>query len=294
MTNEKINVTNSIKETREIIKKWKNSGLKVGFVPTMGYLHDGHESLIIRSAEENDKTVVSIFVNPTQFAPSEDFNSYPRNFDADKLICQNAGADLIFAPTAKEMYPEGSCTFVDMDKTSKGLCGKSRPTHFRGVSTVVNKLFNITTPNRAYFGQKDAQQLAVIKKMTTDLCIDVEIIGCPIVREADGLAKSSRNVYLSSEERKAALVLSKALNEGRLLIKSGECDKLKLLNEMEIIVNAEPLAKIDYIEIVDADSIEPINDLTHYKGNILIAIAVFIGKTRLIDNFIYNMEETAL
>jgi len=272
-----------INETRILIKKWKKNGYSVGFIPTMGYLHEGHISLVKQSVKENDKTVVSIFVNPTQFAPTEDFSSYPRNFIADSLMCEDAGADLIFNPTPEEMYPNNSCTFVDMDKLTKELCGKSRPTHFRGVCTIVNKLFNIIMPDRVYFGQKDAQQLAVIKRMVKDLDMDIEIIGCPIVREPDGLAKSSRNSYLSIEERKAALVVSRAIFEGERLVKSGERDVVKLINTMRGIIESEPMARIDYIEITDAELIEKI---TVMRGNILTAVAVFVGKTRLIDNFI--------
>jgi len=280
-------IINSIHSTRDLVKKWKKEGQSIGFVPTMGYLHDGHISLIERSVKENDKTIVSIFVNPTQFSPTEDFNSYPRDFDADRKLCEKAGADLIFVPTSEEMYPAQSATFIDMDKVSKELCGKSRPTHFKGVLTVVNMLFNITLPDRAYFGQKDAQQLAVIKRMAADLCLGVEIIGCPIVRESDGLAKSSRNVYLSPEERKAALVLNKALSEGLKLIQAGERDAKALLKFLHNIVKSEPLAKIDYIEIVNSETIEKADVL---QGSILVAMAVFFGSTRLIDNFIYHVE----
>ena len=276
-------ILSNIQETRKQIKQWKKRGYSIGFVPTMGYLHEGHQSLIKRSAEENDKTVVSIFVNPAQFAPSEDLDSYPRDFTADAEMCEKTGVDLIFNPAPEEMYPENFCTFVDMDKVTKELCGKSRPIHFRGVCTVVNKLFNITMPDRSYFGQKDAQQLAVIKRMAADLDMDVEIIGCPIIREPDGLAKSSRNAYLSPDERKAARVVSKAVFEGERLVKSGERDAEKVIAAMKNIIGSEPMAKIDYIEIVDGESIEQITKL---QGCILAAAAVFIGKTRLIDNFI--------
>jgi pantoate--beta-alanine ligase len=261
----------------------------------MGYLHEGHQSLIKRSVAENDKTIVSIFVNPTQFAPTEDLDKYPRNLEGDTELCEKTGVDIIFAPENEEMYAEDFSTFVDMgvDKSGLGLttelCGKSRPTHFRGVCTVVNKLFNITTPDRAYFGQKDAQQLAVIKRMVRDLNMNVEIVGCPIVRESDGLAKSSRNVYLSPEERKSALVLSKAIFAGEKLIQAGERNPENIITAMTKIIESEPLAKIDYIEIVDGDTVEKIEKTTTIKGTILTAIAVFIGKTRLIDNFIYEV-----
>jgi len=275
-------IINTIKDTRNQIKAWKKSGYTVGFVPTMGFLHEGHRSLIEYSVAENDKTVVSIFVNPIQFGPNEDLEKYPRDFEADRAMCQEVGADLIFFPEVKEMYPEGFYTYVDMESLTKGLCGASRPIHFRGVCTVVNKLFNITVPDKAYFGQKDAQQLAVIKRMVRDLSMDVEVIGCPIVRESDGLAKSSRNSYLSPEERKAAQVVSRAIFEGERLVKSGEICVEKVTQAMEAIVQAEPLARIDYIEIVDCDTLSQIDEI---KGNVLGAAAVYFGKTRLIHNF---------
>ena len=281
--------TTTIKETREQVKQWQKNGYSVGFVPTMGYLHEGHGSLIEKSAAENDKTVVSIFVNPTQFAPTEDLSSYPRDFEADTRLCEAMGADLIFYPSVEEMYRTDSCTFVDMERVSKELCGKSRPTHFRGVCTVVNKLFNIVPADRAYFGQKDAQQLAVIKRMVKDLDIDVEVIGCPIIRESDGLAKSSRNAYLTPEEHAAARIVSKAIFEGERLIKFGERDADKIISAMKDIINTEPMAKIDYVEIVSADTIEKISNLNDLQGEILAAVAVFIGKTRLIDNFMYEI-----
>jgi pantoate--beta-alanine ligase len=283
-----MHISKKIDATREMIKSWKKNGYTIGFVPTMGYLHEGHQSLIERSVKENDKTVVSIFVNPTQFAPTEDLSSYPRDFDADKALCESAGVDLIFNPEVDEMYTNSSGTFIDMDGVTKELCGKSRPTHFRGVCTVVGKLLNIVTPDKAYFGQKDAQQLAVIKRMVQDLNMEVEIIGCPIIREADGLAKSSRNSYLSPDERKAAVVLSKAVFEGKRLVESGEQRAENVIAAMRKIIASEPLAKIDYIEIVDSLSIEKIDTV---RGSVLAAIAVFIGKTRLIDNFIYESGE---
>lgn len=275
-------IVKTVNEVREIIKNWKKQGLSIGFVPTMGYLHEGHQSLI-RAAGENDKVVVSIFVNPIQFGPNEDFASYPRDLDRDTEKCNEAGADLIFAPEASEMYAENFTTYVNTSGVTAELCGKSRPIHFRGVCTVVNKLFNIATPDRAYFGEKDAQQLAVIRRMVRDLNMNVEIVGCPIIRETDGLAKSSRNTYLSPEERQAALVLSRAIKAGKAMVQSGEKDGEKVLDEMKRIISQEPLARIDYVEMVKWDTIE-----VHHRvdGPILVAIAVFIGKTRLIDNFI--------
>ncbi len=265
------------------VRAWKKEGLSVGLVPTMGYLHEGHKSLIDRAVEENDRVVVSIFVNPIQFGPTEDLESYPRDLKADSLLCEKAGAALIFAPEPSEMYAEDFTTFVDMSGVTAELCGKSRPIHFRGVCTVVNKLFNIAMPDRAYFGQKDAQQLAVIRRMVRDLNMNLEIIGCPIIREADGLAKSSRNTYLSAEERQAALVLSRAIKAGQAMVQAGEKDGEKVLAEMRRIISEEPLARIDYVEMVKWDTIE-----IHHRVDcpVLVAIAVFIGKTRLIDNFI--------
>ena len=265
------------------VKAWKKEGLSVGLVPTMGYLHEGHKSLIDRAVEENDRVVVSIFVNPIQFGPTEDLESYPRDLKADSLLCEKAGAALNFAPEPSEMYGEDFTTFVDMSGVTAELCGKSRPIHFRGVCTVVNKLFNIAMPDRAYFGQKDAQQLAVIRRMVRDLNMNLEIIGCPIIREADGLAKSSRNTYLSAEERQVALVLSRAVKAGQAMVQAGEKDGEKVLAEMRRIISEEPLARIDYVEMVKWDTIE-----IHHRVDcpVLAAIAVFIGKTRLIDNFI--------
>lgn len=265
------------------VRAWKKEGLSVGLVPTMGYLHEGHKSLIERAVKENDRVVVSIFVNPTQFGPTEDLESYPRDLNADSILCEEAGAALIFAPEVSEMYAEDFTTYVNTSGVTAELCGKSRPIHFRGVCTVVNKLFNIAAPDRAYFGEKDAQQLAVIRRMVRDLNMNVDIVGCPIIREADGLAKSSRNTYLSPEERQAALVLSRAIKAGKAMVQFGEKDGEKVLDEMKRIISEEPLARIDYVEMVKWDTIE-----VHHRvdGPVLVAIAVFIGKTRLIDNFI--------
>ena len=200
------------------VEAWKRAGKSIGLVPTMGYLHEGHRSLIERAAAENDHAVVSVFVNPTQFAPGEDLQSYPRDIDADAALCRDAGAALLFHPAPEEMYAPDFCTFVDMDAVSKELCGASRPTHFRGVCTVVAKLMNLARADRAYFGQKDAQQLAVVRRMVRDLDMNVDVVGCPIVREPDGLAKSSRNTYLSPDQRAAAVVLSRAIEQGRHLV----------------------------------------------------------------------------
>lgn len=272
-----------VKDIREQVNKWKKEGLTIGFVPTMGYLHEGHRSLIEAARANNDKVVVSIFVNPMQFAPTEDLESYPRDLEKDAKLCEEVGVDLLFHPEPNEMYTDGFCSYVDMNGLTTELCGRTRPTHFRGVQTVVLKLFNIVKPDRAYFGQKDAQQLAVIKRMVADLNVDVEVIGCPIIREADGLAKSSRNTYLSSEERKAALILSKSLKLGYELIKNGETDSKAVIKAISNSISTEPLAKIDYVDVVDFGTITPVDKI---GKSVLVAIAVYIGKTRLIDNFI--------
>ena len=273
-----------ISKVRAAVKAWKKEGLTVGFVPTMGYLHEGHKSLMDAARKGNDKVVVSIFVNPMQFGPTEDLATYPRDLDHDAALCESAGVDLIFHPEAEEMYEKDFCSFVDMTGLTEGLCGKTRPIHFRGVCTVVNKLFNIVTPDHAYFGQKDGQQLAVIKRMVRDLNMDIEIVGCPIIREEDGLAKSSRNTYLSSEERKAALILSKTVALGKELAKT-EKDANKVVEAMKKNIETEPLAKIDYVEAVDALSMAPVEKL---EGTCMLAMAVYIGKTRLIDNTLIN------
>lgn len=277
-------IVGTVKEVREQVKEWKKQGLSVGFVPTMGYLHEGHKSLMDAARKGNDKVVVSIFVNPMQFGPTEDLATYPRDLDHDAALCESAGVDLIFHPEAEEMYEKDFCSFVDMTGLTEGLCGKTRPIHFRGVCTVVNKLFNIVTPDNAYFGQKDGQQLAVIKRMVRDLNMDIEIVGCPIVREEDGLAKSSRNTYLSPEERKAALILSKTVALGKELAKT-EKDANKVVEAMKKNIETEPLAKIDYVEAVDALSMAPVEKL---EGACMLAMAVYIGKTRLIDNTLIN------
>lgn len=281
-------IVKTIDEVRSAVKQWKKEGLSVGLVPTMGFLHEGHKSLIERAVKENDRVVVSDFVNPTQFGPTEDLASYPRDLDRDAKLCENAGAALLFNPEPEEMYFDDRTTTINMEGLTKELCGKSRPIHFSGVCTVVSKLFNIVTPDRAYFGQKDAQQLAVIKRMVRDLNFDIEIVGCPIIREEDGLAKSSRNTYLSDEERNAAVILNQSLKIGKAMVENGEKDAAKVKEAIVKNLSAEPLAKIDYVEVVDFNTIEPI---TTIKGSVLTAIAVYIGKTRLIDNFIVNIEE---
>lgn len=275
-------------EVRAQVQAWRQESLSVGLVPTMGYLHEGHQSLIDQAVADNDRVVVSVFVNPMQFGVGEDLESYPRDMDRDAALCEQAGASLIFHPEPSEMYPENFSSFVDMSTLTGGLCGKSRPIHFRGVCTVVSKLFNIVLPDRAYFGQKDAQQLAVIRHMVSDLSYGIEIVGCPIIREEDGLAKSSRNTYLDPEERQAALVLNHSLSEGKKLLEGGETSAAAVRQKIMGCLEKEPLAKVDYVEVVDWKNLEPVDTVDR---PILVAIAVFIGKTRLIDNFLFSPKE---
>lgn len=266
----------------QTLKTLKKEGKSVGLVPTMGYLHEGHLSLVREARRNNEIVVVSIFVNPTQFGPNEDLASYPRDFERDSSLLDEAGVDYIFAPEIHDMYSHGYATYVDVEGELTGrLCGASRPGHFRGVATVVSKLFNIVAPERAYFGIKDAQQVAVIRRMAMDLNFDLEIVACPIVREADGLALSSRNVYLSEAERVDALVLSQSLFMARDMIASGERSAEAIRRAIADRIGAVSSAVIDYIEIVDAMTLAPVDVMS---GKILIALAVKVGKPRLIDN----------
>lgn len=276
-------VVKTIQEAREIIAAWRKEGLSVGLVPTMGYLHEGHQSLIAKSVSQNDRTVVSVFVNPIQFGPNEDLEAYPRDLNRDMQLVEATGGDFIFNPEPSEMYPPHFTSFIDTTETTELLCGAVRPIHFRGVCTVVGKLFNIVRPDRAYFGQKDAQQLATIRRFVRDLNFGIEIVPCPIVREADGLAKSSRNTYLNPAERQAALILSKSLKLGKEAIENGEKDAKKVIEIIKANLATEPLARIDYVEVVDFENIQRVDTIS---GETLVAIAVYIGKTRLIDNFI--------
>ena len=276
-------VLTTIETARNIIDTWKKQGYSIGFVPTMGYLHDGHAALIDKARKNNDKVVVSIFVNPIQFGENEDLSSYPRDLNRDRALCESHGVDLIFTPSSDEMYHDKKA-FVNIIELSDTLCGVRRPIHFQGVCTVVAKLFNIIQPTNAYFGEKDAQQLAIIRKIVYDLNFSVNIIGVPIVRESDGLAKSSRNTYLSKEERKAATILYKAIQMGKQTIKRGASAD-SIINAMTNIVNTEPLAKIDYISVVDANTMQPVHEIT---SPVLVAMAVYIGSTRLIDNFSFD------
>jgi len=260
-----------------------NSPGSVGFVPTMGYLHEGHLALVKQARVENSVVVVSIFVNPTQFGPAEDFKTYPRNTERDLALLQKKNTDIVFMPSAEEMYPEKFSSWVVVEKVTDRLEGSCRPGHFKGVATVVAKLFNIVEPTRAYFGQKDAQQALVIKKMAADLNMNLEVVVSPTVREKDGLAMSSRNIYLNPQERKTATILFKALTLAQKLRKKGESDAEILRQQMTALISREPLAKIEYISIADTDTLE---ELSTINGQVLASMAVRIGQTRLIDNII--------
>ena len=277
-------IATTIAQVRAQVAAWKKEGLTVGLVPTMGYLHEGHASLVDEAVRQCDRVVASDFVNPTQFGPNEDLEAYPRDFDRDCALLEEHGCAMVFHPAVEEMYAPGAATYVEiLSDMPKQLCGKTRPIHFRGVCTVVSKLFNIVTPDKAFFGQKDAQQLAIIRQMVRDLSYGIEIVGCPIVREADGLAKSSRNTYLSEAERQAALVLSESMFLGQKMVAEGETDANKIVTAMTEHIQAQPLAKIDYVSAVDGVTMDPVDQIA---GTVLVAMAVYIGKTRLIDNFI--------
>ena len=281
-------IAQTIAQVREKVNDWKRQGLTVGLVPTMGALHEGHASLVEKAVRSCDRVVASIFVNPTQFAENEDMESYPRNFEKDCGILEEKGCHMVFHPGVEEMYPKGFATYVELKSDmTRQLCGKSRPEHFKGVCTVVSKLFNIVAPDKAFFGEKDAQQLAVIRQMNRDMSFGIEIVGCPTVREKDGLAKSSRNSYLSKSERAAAAVIYKAVKAAQELIGSlkeddKEIESRLIIETMEDIISKEPMARIDYIEAVDGMSLLPAEYLN--SGD-LVAVAVYVGNTRLIDNF---------
>jgi pantoate--beta-alanine ligase len=266
---------------KALSRDWKTSGRTIGFVPTMGFLHEGHLSLIRESKKRAAATAVSIFVNPAQFGPKEDYKKYPRDFARDAALLEKEGVDAVFFPTAEEIYPPGFKTYVTVKDLEDRLCGKSRPGHFRGVATVVLKLFNIVEPDMAFFGWKDAQQVIILRRMAADLNLGIEIGACPLVREADGLAMSSRNAYLSHDERKAALVLSRSLAEAEKLILAGERDAGRLAGVIRKMIGAERLARMDYVEITDMIELRPISKL---EGEVLVALAVYFGTTRLIDN----------
>ena len=283
-----IPIASTVKEVRAIIAGWKKEGLSVGLAPTMGYLHEGHQSLIEQAAKDNDRVVVSIFVNPMQFGPNEDLANYPRDLERDCRLAESTGIDVLFAPSVDEMYPDGNgkiLSFVDVEKITATLCGASRPGHFRGVATVVTKLFNIAEADVAYFGQKDAQQVAVIRRMTEDLNMNVKIVAVPIVREPDGLAMSSRNKYLDPAQRQAALVLSRSLEQAASLLTAGERDSALILAAVRELIDQQPLAEIDYVSLVDPLSLAAIERV---EQQALLALAVKFGKTRLIDNMLWE------
>lgn len=275
-------IVKTVSEIREIIKEWRKAGYSVGLVPTMGYLHAGHGSLIKQSVKNNDKTVVSVFVNPTQFGPNEDLEKYPRDIKRDSELVQSLGGDIIFNPEPEEMYKKNNATTVKVEGLSQKLCGVTRPIHFAGVCQVVSKLFNIVTPDNAYFGLKDFQQYVIINKMVEDLNFPVKINPCAIVREESGLALSSRNVYLTDEERKSALSLNQSLMYAKSLISSGEKRASFIIDEITKIINNVPYSKIDYVKIVDIDTLD---DIDTVENRYAVLLAVYIGKTRLIDNF---------
>lgn len=280
-------IIKTIPEIREYVCTQRSRGKRIGLVPTMGFLHDGHLSLVKQAGRECGAVVVSIFVNPLQFGVGEDYEEYPRDLTRDAQLLEETGLEVaVFAPAVKEMYPPGHASFVEVERLTAGLCGKARPGHFRGVTTVVTKLFNIVAPDKAYFGQKDAQQVTVLKKMAADLNQPLEIVTCPIIREADGLAMSSRNVYLSPEERKQALVLSQSLGLARDMIEQGNRSAAQVREAIAAKIQSAPLAVIDYVEIVDGVNLE---EITALSGPVLIALAVRFGKTRLIDNILLEV-----
>jgi pantoate--beta-alanine ligase len=274
-------IVGQIPEVRAESRAARADGRRVGFVPTMGALHEGHLSLVRAAKAQADTVIVSIFVNPTQFGPNEDLARYPRPFEKDRAMLEQEGVDVLFAPAVEEMYPNGAVTCVTVEGMSERLCGRSRPGHFRGVTTVVCKLFHIVEPHVAFFGQKDAAQLAIVRRMARDLNFPVEIVGCPIVREPDGLAMSSRNSYLDRGQREAALVLHRALSQVEKTFRAGERGMTNLLKTGKQVVLAEPGARLDYLEIVDPDSLDPVAD---FRKPALVAVAAFVGNTRLIDN----------
>ena len=277
-------ILRTVAEIQAYTRARKQEGKTIGLVPTMGALHEGHLTLMRAAREKCDIVIASIFVNPVQFGPNEDFDAYPRRFDEDCQKLKTVSVDAVFYPESSEMYPEGFCTHINVDgEITHKLCGAQRPGHFQGVAMVVTKLINLARADEAFFGQKDAQQLAVIQQMVRDLNLDVTVIGCPIIREADGLAKSSRNSYLSADERKAALVLSQALEVAKQLLANGEQNAAKIRNAISETIQAEPLAKVDYVELVDARTLQQVDSV---ERPVLVALAVYIGKTRLIDNFI--------
>jgi pantoate--beta-alanine ligase len=284
---ENMRVIESIKEMQSHCESLRLSGKRISFVPTMGYFHEGHLSLMREARMTADHVVVSIYVNPTQFGPKEDFSKYPRDFDRDAAMAKSVGVDVIFFPSNQDMYPGGYQTYVDVEQVTKNLCGMSRPGHFRGVTTICCKLFNIVKPHSAIFGKKDFQQLAAIKRMVAELNLDLEIGGLPTYREPAGLAMSSRNVYLSQEERSSALALVGALKLAQNLYAEGERNAVKIIKQAEKLIENEPFTNIDYIKICDTATLEDVNEI---KNEVVMALAVKVGKTRLIDNSVLGEE----
>lgn len=278
-------VARKIEKVRNLVKIARSEERKIGLVPTMGALHTGHISLIEAAVKDCDFVIVSIFVNPTQFGPGEDFEKYPRPLQADLKVCQEAGVDVVFAPSSKQIYPTENITWVTVEKLTESLCGKSRPVHFRGVTTVCAKLFNIVAPDAAYFGQKDAQQAIVIKRMVTDLNMPLEIVICPTVREPNGLAVSSRNQYLTAKQKKDAANIYKSLQACRKLIEAGTTETRQIIDEMQKILRQIPSGQIEYVSIVDAETLESLDEIS---GKVLAAVAVKVGPARLIDNILVD------
>jgi pantoate--beta-alanine ligase len=278
-------VIKTIKEMKEFSSQARGAGKTIAFVPTMGFFHEGHLSLMREGRKRADLLIVSLFVNPTQFAPHEDLKNYPRNFERDRQMAEEVGTDILFAPEADEMYPPDHQTRVLVEKVTQNLCGRSRPTHFRGVTTVVMMLFEIVTPHVTLFGEKDYQQLVTIRQMVKDLHMSVEVVGMPTVREADGLAMSSRNTYLLPEERKAALSLYRSLQRAKAFLQEGEPRASRILDEIDGILRSEPLVRMDYVQICDADTLQEVDRI---EGDVVVALAAYLGKTRLIDNLVYR------
>jgi len=278
-------VIKTVKEMKEFSSRSRQAGKTISFVPTMGYFHEGHLSLMREARTRGDLLIVSLFVNPTQFGPKEDFKNYPRDFERDRKMAEGVGVDILFAPEAGDMYPPDHQTVVRVEKVTQNLCGRSRPTHFQGVTTVVSMLFEIVMPHVAIFGQKDYQQLVAIQQMARDLHMSVEVLGMPTIREADGLAMSSRNTYLPPDERKAALSLHRSLQKAKELLQKGERRADWILREMNEILRSEPLVRIDYVQICDARTLQ---DVGRIEADVVVALAAYLGKTRLIDNLVYR------
>jgi pantoate--beta-alanine ligase len=282
----KMEIIRTVKEMKEFSSRSRQAGKTIAFVPTMGYFHEGHLNLMREARKRGDLLIVSLFVNPTQFGPSEDFKNYPRDFERDRKMLEGVGVDILFAPEASDMYPPNHQTIIRVEKVTQNLCGRSRPTHFQGVTTVVLMLFEIVMPHVAIFGEKDYQQLVAIQQMARDLHMSVEVLGMPTVREADGLAMSSRNTYLLPHERKAALSLYRSLQKAEELLQQGERKADRILLEMNGILRSEPLVRIDYVQICDAHTLE---DVGRIEGDVVVALAAYLGKTRLIDNLVYRI-----